>query len=325
MKSAVRVWAPSRLHFGLLSFGQHGARQYGGAGVMIDAPGLALSFEPAARLSAAGPLAERAMEFARRYCEQVAAENAPACHIEIQSAPPEHAGLGTGTQLALAVAAGLDALSTAGTGDPTRWARLMGRGERSAIGTHGFAHGGLLVEGGKLEPAGLSPLVSRIELPEAWRFVLLVDREERGLSGAAERQAFAELPAVPQQATAELSRELVLNLIPAAASGNLAEFGESLYRYGYQAGMLFAKRQGGPFAGRRGAELVQWARDQGVRGVGQSSWGPTIFALLADAPSAADFAARAQVRFAAAPLEIIVAGVANRGARIEPLKPHGTP
>ena len=37
----------------------------------------------------------------------------------------------------------------------------------------------------------------------------------------------------------------------------MAEFGESLYRYGYQAGMLFAKRQGGPYAGKRAAELVE--------------------------------------------------------------------
>ncbi len=71
--------------------------------------------------------------------------------------------------------------------------------------------------------------------------------------------------------------------VPGAASGNFVEFGESLYRYGYQAGMLFAKRQGGPYAGRRATELVDWIRGQGIRGVGQSSWGPTIFALLADA------------------------------------------
>ncbi len=105
--------------------------------------------------------------------------------------------------------------------------------------------------------------------------------------------------------------------MPAAASGNFAEFSESLYRYGFQAGMLFAKRQGGPYAGRRAAELVEWVRGEGIRGVGQSSWGPTIFAVLPDAESAADFAVRVEKRFSAAPLSIVVAAPANHGARID--------
>ncbi len=171
---------------------------------MIDAPGLQLSLERAPRLSASGPLADRVLEFARRLVEQAAAPHAAACHIEVKSAPPEHAGLGSGTQLAMAVAAGLGALAGDPRREPVRWARLLGRGERSAVGTHGFALGGLLVEGGKLEREGVSPLISRTELPAEWRFVLLIDREERGLSGAAERRAFADLPPVPQESTAEL-------------------------------------------------------------------------------------------------------------------------
>ncbi len=317
MSRAVRVWAPSRLHFGLLSFGSEAERQYGGAGVMIDAPGLSLTVRSAASLSAAGPLAARALAFARQFAQRSEMPSEPNCHIEIEAAAPDHAGLGSGTQLALAVAAGLDAFAGRDTRDIERWARLMGRGERSAIGTHGFALGGLLVEGGKLTGDAISPLISRIELPAAWRFVLLIDRDERGLSGAAERQAFADLPPVPTAATAELSRELLLHLLPGAATANLAEFGESLYRYGYQAGMLFAKRQGGPYAGTRAAELVEWIRSQGIRGVGQSSWGPTIFALLGDTESAEDFAARVGRRFSAQPLEVVIAAPANHGARIE--------
>jgi beta-RFAP synthase len=305
------------LHFGLLSFGEHVQRQYGGAGVMIDAPGLTLTIRPADRLSASGSLAERALAFARQFAQRNETPGEPNCHIEIVTAPPDHAGLGTGTQLALAIAAGLDALAGRLDRDAVRWARLMGRGERSAVGTHGFALGGLLVEGGKLQGEAVSPLVSRIELPEAWRFVLLIDRQERGLSGAAERKAFADLPSVPEAATADLAHELLQHLLPAAAGANLAEFGESLYRYGYQAGMLFAKRQGGPYAGRRATELVEWIRGQGLRGVGQSSWGPTIFALLGDAESAVNFATLVRARFADQPMEVVIAAPANHGARIE--------
>ncbi len=321
----VRVRAPSRLHFGLLSLGAATERQFGGVGVMIDAPGLSIALRPADRLSATGPLAERALRFAREFTASQPLEGAaaePACRIEIESAPPEHVGLGTGTQLGLAVAAGLSALAGTASrsmsdGAAVRWARQVGRGERSAIGTHGFARGGLLVEGGKRGVGSVSPLISRLELPEAWRFVLLIDRERQGLSGARERRAFADLPPTAADVTAALSREVLVDLLPAAAEGDFDAFGESLYRYGHAAGLLFAEWQGGAYAAGLQTELVAWLRKSGVRGVGQSSWGPTIFALTPNAAQAADLVANVERQFAAARLSTIVATPANRGATIE--------
>ena len=273
--SVVRVRAASRLHFGLLSLGGGSERQYGGVGVMVDAPGLTLSLHPAERLSAAGPLAERAMHFARQFAasgETTVGRVEPECHIEIESAPPEHVGLGTGTQLALAVAAGMATFGGAARGsvpvsdrDAVGWAQQVGRGERSAIGTHGFARGGLLVEGGKRAAGAVSPLIARLELPDAWRFVLLIDRQRQGLSGASERQAFAELPPTAANVTAALCRELLVELLPAAAEGDFEAFGESLYRYGHEAGLLFAQRQGGAYAPGLQTELVAWLRARGVR------------------------------------------------------------
>jgi beta-RFAP synthase len=324
------------LHFGLLSFGGEARRQFGGVGVMVDAPGLSIAVRRAERLSAAGELAERAIDFARRFVanSRAAGETTfpgePAVHIEIESAPPAHVGLGTGTQLGLAVAAGLATL--AGTpsqresntpsgrvseSDAVRWAHRVGRGERSAIGTHGFARGGLLVEGGKRVAGTVSPLVSRLELPDAWRFVLLIDRQQRGLSGAQECRAFADLPPAAPEVTAALCREVLVDLLPAAAEGDFDAFGESLYRYGHEAGMLFAQRQGGPYAAGLATELVAWLRAQGVRGAGQSSWGPTIFALTRDSDQAAALAADVDRHFSSASLTAIVAAPANRGTLIE--------
>ena len=113
MSQVVRVSAPSRLHFGLLSLGAQDRRQYGGAGVMIDAPGLRLSLRPAERLAAAGPLAERALALARRFAAQSGLGEEPSVQIDVEAAAPEHAGLGTGTQLALSIAAGIDRLAGA--------------------------------------------------------------------------------------------------------------------------------------------------------------------------------------------------------------------
>jgi len=73
---------------------------------------------------------------------------------------------------------------------------------------------------------------------------------------------------------------LVLGLGSGYQPYEFERFGDSVYRYGHQAGMCFAARQGGPFASPRIGALVSTIRGLGVRGVGQSSWGPTVFALL---------------------------------------------
>ena len=51
-------------------------------------------------------------------------------------------------------------------------ARRVGRGERSAVGVHGFDRGELVVEGGKRPGEDVSPVLARLELPTAWRVVL---------------------------------------------------------------------------------------------------------------------------------------------------------
>jgi len=76
-------------------------------------------------------------------------------------------------------------------------------------------------------------------------------------------------------------------LLPAASSGDFRRFARSLWRYGQLAGDCFRQVQGGTFAAPRLAQLAARVRKLGVEGVGQSSWGPTLFAVL-DSPAAAE-------------------------------------
>jgi len=277
--ACVEVTAPSRLHFGMFSFGHPGTRQFGGVGVMIDEPGLRLRMTRTSEFRATGPLADRVKVILDRLREQPALAAIPACHIEVVAAPPDHVGLGTGTQLSLAVAAGCHALAGGSPLSAEALARLTGRGVRSAIGTYGFVQGGLLVEPGKLVGELLSPLEHRVALPAEWRFVLITPATERGLSGEAEQMAFRDLPAVPPEVSETLRREVIENLVPAAQAGDIEQFGQSVYRFGHAAGLCFAARQGGAFASPRIAMLVDRIRELGVAGVGQTSWGPTVFAV----------------------------------------------
>ena len=318
----VRVVAPSRLHFGMLSVNQPGVRRYGGVGAMVDAPGLELVIRPAATLEAAGPLADRVMEAARVTVRSLghgepARHQEPRCRIEVVRAAPLHVGLGTGTQLAMAVAAGLNAWWQRPPMTAASLARGAGRGKRSAIGLYGFVYGGLLYESGKDDEEQIAPLVDRVEIPQAWRFVLVRPRDERGLSDEAESAAFAGLPPVPLERTKTLRKEAADYLLPAAVKGNFDEFSESLYRYGYLAGLNFAAKQAGAFAGERLATLVDFVRAGGVRGVGQTSWGPTLFAVVPDESSASELVGRLRSRSDSADLELAISSPDNQGARIE--------
>src|SRR5207302_1257090 len=122
--------------------------------------------------SAEGPLAERALAFARRFAATLPAGVLAPQRLRVEYASAEHAGLGTGTQLGLAVARLLATIAGQNDLDAVDLARRVGRGQRSALGIHGFAQGGFLVEGGKSAAADVAPLLVRVSFPETWQVVL---------------------------------------------------------------------------------------------------------------------------------------------------------
>jgi beta-ribofuranosylaminobenzene 5'-phosphate synthase len=311
----IEIVAPSRLHFGMFSFGHRDARQFGGVGVMVVQPGVRLQVASAGRFEAVGPLGQRAELVVNHMARVLHWSELPACRIEVVEAAPQHVGLGTGTQLALAVAAGLNAFRGGKPLSPAELAAWSGRAERSAIGTYGFASGGLLVEAGKFPGESISPLEARLAFPATWRFVLTWPNDRRGLSGEEERVAFRDLPPVSPATTASLRREVTSEMLPAAESGDFARFSESLYRFGHEAGTCFAPRQGGAFASPRIEELVRTIRQLGVRGVGQSSWGPAVFALVESTDAARDLCNRLREHLGGDDT-LLVVEPNNTGARI---------
>jgi beta-RFAP synthase len=195
-------------------------------------------------------------------------------------------------------------------------ARRVGRGLRSGLGVHGFAHGGFLVDGGKRAADGLAPLVARSEFPEAWRVVLVLPPHEPGVHGDRELAAFAHLETSASHTDA-LCRLALLGMLPALAEEQIDAFGEAVYEFNARAGEAFAPIQGGVYASPAVAERVAFLRGLGLRGVGQSSWGPAVFAVVADADRADHVATALRHRFAGPPGSILITRGCNRGARVE--------
>src|SRR5439155_910227 len=163
----------------------------------------------------------------------------------------------------------------------------------------------------------ISSLDCRIDIPEEWRFVLLRPTGWQGLSGEQEEQAIGGLPRVPDAVTERLIAIARDELVPAAATADFPQFAAALYDFGRTAGNLFASRQGGPYNGPVLTRLVDWLRSRGYEGVGQSSWGPTLFAALPDQHSAIVLSDLLQQEHPEGPLEVMIAPPSNRGAFVQ--------
>lgn len=280
----VIVRAPARLHLGFLDPSGSLGRRYGSLGLAIDAPKTKLSIAIASSFSAHGPDADRALLAAHRFGAAFAPD-LKLC-VEVERAIPAHAGLGSGTQLAIAVGAGV--LKLAGQSRPyAEIGALAERGARSSIGIGAFETGGFIVDAGKaIAPAATGnppPILMRAQFPDDWRCILILDDKTEGVHGDRETAAFASLPAFPTSSAAHICQLVLMQLTPALHEHDIAAFGSALTEIQEIVGAHFASAQGGsawssPAVGRMAAKL----KAAGAVGIGQSSWGPTGFAFTPD-------------------------------------------
>lgn len=313
---AVRVEVPARLHLGFLDMEGGLGRRFGSLGLTLDGLGTELTL---GRADSTGgtpePTDGRASGYLDRLCGVLEVENR--FSLRLGRTIPSHSGLGSGTQLALAVGAALSAI-TGRPLPPRRVASLLDRGARSGIGVGAFEQGGVILDGGKGALDEPPPVISRMALPDAWRMLLVFDDANRGLSGTAETVAFRDLPPFPADKAAYLCRLALMVGLPALAEGDAIRFGAAVTELQSVVGDHFAPAQGGRFSSPDVAEVLRWLPSAGAAGVGQSSWGPTGFAIFGDAGSAERAAEGARARWRTRTnLRVVVCRGRNRGAVVE--------
>ena len=314
----IRVTTGSRLHFGLFAPGNGGKRQFGGVGLMIERPALRVSVTPAAKWSATGPCADRALAVGRAFAKSQALAESSAFAIQVQDCPLEHIGLGTGTQLALAVTRAIASILGFNVSTP-ELACAAGRGARSALGIHGFERGGFLVDGGKGPSTAVAPLIAWHPFPDDWRVLLIIPRTGQGEHGTRERDAFAFLSGRNvSQATSDLARIVLLEMLPSLVEHDLPAFGQAVYEFNRRVGEMFEAWQGGVYSHEETATLIDLLRKKGITCVGQSSWGPTVFAI-AEEVHLRQVAESFHREFDSMDAEIVLTKAAVSGAHIESL------
>lgn len=325
----ISVRAASRLHFGFLNlctdlkwsnfFDQEvvSARRFGGAGLMIERPGLELRAEPSSHWSVQdGPLADRVRAFMERCLSSMPEARRAPHKVWVESAPAEHAGLGTGTQLGLAIARLLTILNGQPSLAAAELATLTGRGVRSAVGIHGFEQGGFIVEGGQRQPGEIGPLLARVPFPADWRVLVVSPTGQRGVHGTTEQRAFADL--MEQSPSGlhvdTLCRLVLLGMLPCLLACDFVGFSEALYDFNVRVGDLFSRVQSGLYARPEVASWIAYLRTLGIAGTGQSSWGPTVFAVFDNDAAARSALGRLQRQFGFSEREVFVSPACNVGA-----------
>ncbi len=270
-------------------------RNFGSIGLALNEINTSLSIRYAENLNLTGLESPRALSCVKQLCSILKVSDK--LQIDIKSLIPEHVGLGSGTQMSLAIGMALSAFYQLNL-NVRDIASITARGARSGIGIAVFEQGGLVVDGGRGEHTIIPPVIAHMDVPDDWRFILVLDKSEQGLHGADEIKAFKELPPFPPYEAARLCYLLMMQGLPALAENNINLFGDVITQLQTSVGQHFASAQGGVFASAEVAQVMEYLKRQGAVAIGQSSWGPTGFCAVQGLKLAEKLRLQAEQQFA---------------------------
>jgi beta-RFAP synthase len=302
----------ARLHFGFLDPSGRGLEPFGSFGLAIDRPVTRLTLRRANSLKVSGEEAERAAHYLAQLAEAYDLRNSYALQVD-ESIPP-HSGLGSGTQLALSVGTALSTLEGLNS-TPQEIAVRLGRGARSGIGIATFAEGGVVLDSGPIA-GGLPELIARLPFPDDWRVLLIFDPYLAGIHGGVEAAAFDQAADFPQSEVEKLRACVLHRALPALEKGDFEGFTAEVGHLQARMGMYFASLQGAPIVSSGVAKVLDWVATQGLKGIGQSSWGPTGFVFVKSESDGAALLEGLQTLSGAAGLRFQIVRGRNQGAEI---------
>lgn len=311
----VTIKSTARLHMGF--FDLHGGlgRKFGSIGLALKHPATTISMKKSKVIEVDGMESARANNILRNLQHALGLSAKQSATIQIKEAIPAHAGLGSGTQLALAVGMAYSQLYELNL-TPLQIAQITARGARSGIGVGTFLHGGVVVDGGRGANTVIPPIIAQADFPEDWRIILILDASHQGVHGEQEVNAFNHLSPAPKEVAENLCRHVLMQALPALAERDLPKFGEAVRALQMATGDYFAPAQGGRYASKKVANVLEYLNQIGVPCTGQSSWGPTGFAIVASEVVALAIVVRLEAMFASeTALSFVVTGAATGKAK----------
>jgi beta-ribofuranosylaminobenzene 5'-phosphate synthase len=310
----VTITAPAHLHAGNFDLTGDLGRLYGTVGFAID---LRLEVEVS---KAKGIKAEdkSAYKFTKRMVDKFALEGA---EVKINKDIPRFVGVGFHTTLALSIGIGLSKLYDLNL-TVEDVSLLMGRGTITAMGLYAFKTGGFIVEGGfkvdsrtKMVP----PLIFHGAVPKNWFFVVAIPNESRQKIAEMrenEDEILGNLKLMPKELSDELSRLVLVKLMPAFVEKDLKSFGEALTAFNSKLGRFWRDYQEGTYCNQVVEEGIKiMLRNSSL--ACQTSWGPTHYSIVKGKVAAEKLAAELkQFLDKSGGGEIYVTQASNHGALV---------
>jgi beta-RFAP synthase len=285
MKLSIKT--PARLHLGLIDLNGNLGRLYGSIGVAIDRPNIALEAESREKLKIAGLEKDRVANAVQKFSEYYGIN--PKIGIDVKASIPQHAGLGSGTQLCLAVGTAL-ALVHGIKASTREIASVMSRGFVSGIGVGCFERGGFMVDGGLNVLYQTPPQqIFHAVFPKDWAYVIAIPVIKKGLSGRQENNAFRQIIPGPVKNAQEISRLVLMKMLPSLLEQDIEGFGYALTEIDRKTGEYYRDIP----QDKTRAKIIKHMIGAGAYGAGQSSWGPAVYGLT-DKGNAASLEAEAE-------------------------------
>jgi len=246
-------------------------------GLAVDGPRYEIIVEKSEKQEILGP--EKDVERTRKIVGKLMRIYKIQHHVKINilESIPMHVGLGSTTQLTMAVATAF--MKLYGIKTPiVELAEKMGRGKNSGVGTYAFMNGGFVVDGGS-KKGRFPPLIFRHDFPEKWNFIIVTPKIGRRLDEKTEQRLFKQIKASTDIAR-RICHLLVMKMLPSIVESDVESFGQALTEVQGLVGRSFSRYQGGVFGSKVASDVVERMLKDGAYGAGQSSWGPSVYGLV---------------------------------------------
>ncbi len=230
----IKVKTPSRIHITLIDLNGSIGRVDGGVGFALNQPSIVVELRKGKNkcISKNTELKKKAENTLNKLKSVFGFE----AEVSILEEYKPHCGLGSGTQLSLAIAKAYSELFGIKL-SVRELAKIVGRGGTSGIGVAVFEKGGFIVDGGHsltvkkgFSPSSLSkapppPVIFRYDFP--WKVAIVIP-EVLGFAGRREVNLFEKNCPIPIEEVRELSHIILMKLLPSVVEEDIDSFRKTI-------------------------------------------------------------------------------------------------
>ncbi|MHA1651604.1 MAG: beta-ribofuranosylaminobenzene 5'-phosphate synthase [Candidatus Helarchaeota archaeon] len=332
----LKIVTPCRLHFGLIDLNGQIGRIDGGLGVALNEPNVIIDAEKNKSTTynleihnSPGYSHAEIEELTRNLIKLLNIDDN--VFLQITSNIPAHVGLGSKTQLSLAISKALCLLNNIEK-TPYELARLTSRAGTSRIGLTAFERGGFIVDGGhsfgkgqqketylpsSASKAPPAPVLYWEPVPEDWYFVVTIPHIKRGAHGSEEIDIFQTNCPIALNDVKTICHIILMKILPSMKEKRIESFGQGIY----ELQSIGFKKIEVELQDEIVSQLIKFCRENGAAGSGMSSFGPTVFAIIKGLSNAQKLRQKIE-KFLKNQYEadIFITNVNNTGAHINILK-----